>query len=237
MSIKKESTPDTAMSSGANSNLSNTSMTENTPNVKQKVSDKKSKCRNWAFVLYPESAPADWVETLQKSGLQCAISPLHNKDKNPDNTEKKAHFHIILVYSGPTSFNVVSNFTKSLNQPIPQRLESVRGYYRYLTHKDNPEKAQYNENEVQCLNGFALRDFIELTKTEVLKIKKEVIAFCRDNDIIEYADLTDILMQNEQFADWFDVVSSHTLFFNSYLKSRRHSATRYDKTTATTEKE
>lgn len=45
---------------------------------------KNIKKRNWAFVLYPESAPADWREQLQKTGLQCAISPLHDKDMNPD---------------------------------------------------------------------------------------------------------------------------------------------------------
>ena len=107
---------------------------------------KNIKKRNWAFVLYPESAPADWREQLQKTGLQCAISPLHDKDMNPDNTPKKPHYHVILTYSGPTSYNVVKALTDGFNQPIPQALEQVRGYYRYLTHKDNPEKAQYDEN-------------------------------------------------------------------------------------------
>lgn len=46
------------------------------------------KKRNWAFIVYPESAPADWKERLQAKGLQCAISPLHDKDLNPDNTLK-----------------------------------------------------------------------------------------------------------------------------------------------------
>ena len=45
--------------------------------------------------------------TAPKTGLQCAISPLHDKDMNPDNTPKKPHYHVILTYSGPTSYNVV----------------------------------------------------------------------------------------------------------------------------------
>ena len=89
---------------------------------------KNIKKRNWAFVLYPESAPADWREQLQKTGLQCAISPLHDKDMNPDNTPKKPHYHVILTYSGPTSYNVVKALTDGFNQPIPQALEQVRGY-------------------------------------------------------------------------------------------------------------
>ena len=122
------------------------------------MSSKKSntKKRQWAFVCYPESLPPDWIEILKQSGLQCAISPLHDKDINPDNTPKKPHYHVILVYAGPTTYNNVATFTASINGTIPQPLEQVRGYYRYLTHKDNPEKAQYDEKDIITLNGFGL---------------------------------------------------------------------------------
>ena len=56
------------------------------------------KKRYWAMVLYPESAPKNWRDLLRETGIQCAISPLHDKDINADNTEKKAHYHIILYY-------------------------------------------------------------------------------------------------------------------------------------------
>ena len=36
---------------------------------------KNIKKRNWAFVLYPESAPADWEEQLQK--LDCNVQSAH----------------------------------------------------------------------------------------------------------------------------------------------------------------
>ena len=45
---------------------------------------------------------------------------------NPDNTPKKPHYHVILTYSGPTSYNVVKALTDGFNQPIPQALEQVR---------------------------------------------------------------------------------------------------------------
>ena len=78
------------------------------------MATKNVKKRNWAFVLYPESAPENWRELLQQTGLQCVISTLHDKDLDPDGNPKKAHHHIILVYSGPTSFNVVKQLTESL---------------------------------------------------------------------------------------------------------------------------
>jgi len=132
------------------------------------MSDKKSsnnivKKRNWAFVVYPTkeqldilnsrydgsdgygTLPDNWIEILQLSGLQYAVSPIHDKDENPDKTIKKPHYHVIVSYGSPTTYNNVKSLTDSLNAPIPQALEQIRGYYRYLTHKDNPEKYQYDE--------------------------------------------------------------------------------------------
>ena len=77
----------------------------------------KTKKRNWGAVIYPESLPKNWLEILAETGLQIAISPLHDKDLEADGqTPKKAHYHIIFIYSGPTSFNVVQSLTKKLTQ-------------------------------------------------------------------------------------------------------------------------
>lgn len=180
------------------------------------------KKRNWTFVLYPESAPSDWLERLKLSGLMCAVSPLHDKDINPTGEKKKAHYHVLLVYSGPTTFSAVSKFTASLNATIPQALESVRGMYRYFSHKDNPEKYQYEESEITTVNGFNIADLVELTKSEVNEIKKSVLLLIRETNITEYSDLVDLLVDNEMMAE-YDVVINNTFFFNTYIGSRRNS--------------
>ena len=185
------------------------------------MATKNVKKRNWAFVLYPESAPENWRELLQQTGLQCVISPLHDKDLDPDGNPKKAHHHIILVYSGPTSFNVVKQLTESLNQPIPQALEQVRGYYRYLTHKDNPEKAQYSEDDIETINGFNIADFVELTKTEVNAYKRKLQKLIINLDIVEYCDFMDFLLDNEMWTE-YDIGSNNTYFFEKYISSRRN---------------
>lgn len=179
------------------------------------------KKRNWAFVLYPESAPADWMERLQLTGLQCAVSPLHDLDINPTGEPKKAHYHIILCYSGPTSYNVVKQLTDSLNQPIPQALEQVRGYYRYLTHKDNPEKAQYDDNDIKTINGFNIADYVELSKSEVNEIKSKLQQLIRNLNLLEYCDFMDYLMDNDCKLE-YDVASCNTYFFEKYISSRRN---------------
>lgn len=187
------------------------------------MATKSTKKRNWAFVLYPESAPSDWIIQLQQTGLPCAISPLHDRDIDPNGKPKKAHYHVIVTYPGPTTFNAVKTLTDSLHQPIPQPLESVRGYYRYLTHEDNPDKAQYNNYDIQSLNGFDYRDFVELTKTEVNKLMRELQLLIVEADICEYSDLMDYLLAiGDEGADRYDVASSHTYFFDRYITSRRH---------------
>ena len=178
------------------------------------------KKRNWAFVVYPESAPVDWIDQLTQRGVVGAISPLHDRDLNATGEPKKAHWHVIVTYEGPTAKSVVERLTGLCNAPAPIPLESVRGYYRYFTHKDNPEKAQYDESGIRTINGFSIRDFVEMTKSEVLKIKEGIIEFINLQNILEYADLIDSLMEIGA-DDWFDVASSHTMLFNNYLKSRR----------------
>ena len=181
---------------------------------------KSIKKRNWAFVLYPESAPTDWIEQLQMTGIALAISPLHNSDLDPTGEQKKEHYHIILSYDGPTSYNVIKQLTDRLNQPIPQALEQVRGYYRYLTHKGNPEKFQYDENDIRTMNGFNISNFVELTKSEVNKYKYDIQKLIKDNLIIEYSELMDIL-SDQNFGLW-EVASNHTLFFDRYITSLRN---------------
>ena len=183
--------------------------------------EKEVKKRFWTAVLYPESAPENWREEIKQSGLVFAVSPLHDRDINADGTPKKAHHHLILVYNGPTTFSNVESFLAKLNQPIPKALESVRGMYRYFTHEENPEKAQYDKNLIEHYNGFSLASFCELMKGEVVELKKSIISLIRASEITEYAELIDMLIDNEMW-DELDVAENHTFFFNTYITSRRH---------------
>jgi hypothetical protein len=185
--------------------------------------EKSIKKRNWVFVAYPESAPENWRDILRETGLQCAISPLHDRDVDSDGKKKKEHWHVILCYSGPTSYNVVARLTSSLNASIPQALEQVRGYYRYLTHKDNPEKHQYDERDISFIGGFNIADFVELSKSEVNQIKRALQSLIRTEGFTEYGDLMDYLLDNEMFSE-HDIASGHTYFFDKYIASKRYRA-------------
>lgn len=177
------------------------------------------KKRNWAFVLYPDSVPDDWVEILRLTGLEIAISPLHDKDED-EGKPKKAHWHVIAVYNGPTSSAVVERLSvEKLKGTKPIALEAVKGYYRYLTHMDNPEKAQYDESEIQLLNGFDEKNYNDLTATQKDQIKLDVIKLIEEMKIVEYRGLVLSVLDN---PDMFGIVSTQTMFFNAYLGSFRH---------------
>ena len=182
----------------------------------------KQKGRYWACVCYPESLPTNWLEILQNSGLALAISPLHDKDVNPTGEPKKPHYHLLLCYDGPTTYNNVKNLCDSLNATIPIKIESPRGMYRYHIHLDNPEKAQYDDRNRILMNGLDPANFNGLTETEQFKIKCELLQLIRDNKIYEYANLIDYLKALE-LKDYLTVAMKNTLFFNSYLSSARNS--------------
>ena len=178
------------------------------------------KKRNWGAVIYPESAPKDWLEILQLKGLSFAVSPLHDKDINPTGEVKKAHYHIILCFPGPTTDKTVNDIiVKELGQPIAIPLESVRGYYRYFTHKDNPEKYQYKSSDIQLFNAFDVTDI--MNNFEVYQSLREIQTLIIENNILEYCDLLDFLMINDKPELW-NVASSHTLVLNTYITSKRH---------------
>lgn len=179
---------------------------------------KNKKARHWAIILYPESVVEDWKSILQATGCEIAISPLHNKDFNPNGELKKEHWHIIVSYANTTTFNNVKLLTEQLNAPIPQSINSVKGAIRYFTHKDNPEKAQYDSQEIECLNGFDLDGYVELTKTEKYEIKNEIIKYIKQNNVIHYIDLvTDLQKIN---YDWFKVCVDNTILFSALVTSQ-----------------
>lgn len=177
------------------------------------------KKRNWSFLIWLDSAPNNWKDILIESGLPFAVSPLHDKDINPDNTHKKPHYHCIICYDGPTTLNCVQELTNKLNTSIPIPLESVTGMYRYFTHKDNPEKYQYNDSLIECYNSFDSLDY--LTSGEIFRKVKELHNLIRDNDITEYSSLLDFLSDNDLF-ELYIIACTKTIVLNTYITSYRH---------------
>lgn len=182
------------------------------------------KYRYWVFLIYPESAPEDWRERLRASHGAFAASPLHV----PDESETKPHYHVLYKHSGPITLDAARAFLVPLGVAANGYIEpcqNPRNYQRYLVHLDDPEKQQWAEDWhglIWSCGGFPLdltRDFSPAERAEQRRMIFELI---RDNGVTEYAQLLDGLMEIGE-VDLLDYACNHTIMFDRYLSSRRHS--------------
>ena len=178
------------------------------------------KSRTWGAVVYPESAPDNWIEILEETRIQFAVSPLHDKDVNPDGEIKKAHWHIILCLDGPVTEVAAKKLSDKVGAPNPIKLESVRGAYRYFTHMDNPDKFQYDDTDIKVFNGFDISSYISMTKEEKYEAISKIKRLIHERGIIEYIDLLDVV--EEEDYSLFKVTCDHTILITAMLRSARH---------------
>jgi len=189
------------------------------PNINPKTKQPYKRGRNWGIVVYPgDSLPKNWREIISTEPI--AVSPLHDKDVNPDGTTKKAHYHLVLNYKGNKSFEQIDEIARILRAPVPQRISSLTGAVRYLTHMDNPEKYQYDNSEIQTFGGFDLESCLALSTGDKRQTLKDMLIFISDNDIVHLKDLLDYCMSDNSPAGWFEIATERsTLVIKEYIKS------------------
>lgn len=171
---------------------------------------------NWVFILYPDSAPDGWDHLLDDMHIQILISPLHT-DLNPDNTEKKPHHHVIMMFDSVKSHEQLREITDALNCPHAQPVNSLRGHARYLCHLDNPEKKQYEPSEVRALGGVDYLSLISLASDKYEAIG-EMIDWVVENHIVSYADLLEYSRLHN--PGWFRCLcDSSSMVMIEFIKS------------------
>lgn len=183
---------------------------------------KDERTRNWTFVLYPESEPDNWRGILDSYHVPWIESPLHDADVNGDDSEKKAHRHVLIMFDGKKSYEQIKEITDSLNAPIPQKCANAVGLVRYMAHLDNPEKHQYSPLEIVGHCGADVQAYLRPTSGARHALLQEMIVYIEANDIREFSDLTLYAMQ-ERSEDWFPILADNsTVFIDRYIKSRRN---------------
>lgn len=178
----------------------------------------KGRTRNFATVIYPDSAPEGWKEILSEQFVPAFISPLHDKDTNPTGESKKPHYHVLIMFDSVKTKEQAEDIFKRIGGVGCEVVQSIRGYARYLCHLDNPEKAQYNQEDVRSMCGADYNGTIGLV-TDKYKAIGEMIDFCMTNNIYSYSKLLEYCRM-ERF-DWFRVLCDNgTIVIKEYLKSR-----------------
>lgn len=177
--------------------------------------------RNYATVVYPESAPDHWQDILSDQKIPAFISPLHDLDVDPFGEKKKAHYHVVIMYEGVKTMEQAEDLFKLIGGVGVEKVNSIRGYARYLCHLDNPEKHQYDPEAVRCLGGADFVTTIGLP-TDKYKAISEMIDYCLDHRIYSYAALLNYC-RTEHF-DWFRVLCDNgSMVMIEFLKSYRWS--------------
>lgn len=183
------------------------------------MKDKRS--NKWAFLLYQESVPDNYLEILEKMHIPFVLSPWHDKDINKETGEfKKAHKHGALYFDSLKSYSQVSELlSENLNTPSHvEIIMSPKGMYDYFTHAENSEKTLYDINDIESGCGFELEKFIiDNNYNEHLSLAIDII---EKYNFFEFRNL--VLYVRTKEPKLLNLIMDKSYFFAKYLDSRRY---------------
>ena len=183
------------------------------------MAKRESRTRNFATIVYPESAPDNWLEVLNSYHVSYAVSPLHENDLNPDGEQKKAHFHVLVMFDSVKTNEQFIEMSRTFGGVGLEKVSSLRGYARYLCHLDNPEKFQYDMNDVSCV-GCDYKELIGLP-SDKYQVIREIVEYIDNEGILYYSDLFDYASKNND--TWFRCLCDNgTYVIKEYLKSKTY---------------
>lgn len=177
--------------------------------------------RNFATVVYPESAPDGWQDILIQQFVPAFISPLHDKDINPGGEVKKAHYHVMLMFDGVKTSEQAQLIFTLIGGVGCEVVQSIRGYARYLCHLDNPEKVQYHVDDVKSFCGADYTATIGLA-TDKYKALGEMQDFCEQYNVVSFYLLSKYARTHR--TDWYRILCDcGSVYMREYLKSKQWS--------------
>lgn len=184
---------------------------------KEGLTSSAGRTRSYACVLYPESAPENWRDILSDFHIPCLISPLHDKDVNPTGEKKKAHYHVLLLFDSVKSETQAREIFEAFGGVGCEKVNSVRGYARYLCHLDNPEKFQYPMQEVTELFGADYQALIP-NNSDRYGMIKDMRFFIKTHNMTYFNQFFDYCADNND--DWFRCLcDSSAYIIKEYMKS------------------
>lgn len=183
-----------------------------------------------AGLVYPSSGDINkTIKLLIDNGLSGWVSPLHA----PDDSEKEEHYHIMNVRPDRRGLSLkmwrdiadvcgyANGYVKILDYP--------HAYARYLLHlgDNNKDKQQFPNQTVTIFgdppNYDEFKDMID-GKKKVNAVENntlaEIIKFCNDNAVSNYASLLNWCIANDM--SWFDVASHNSQVLIAYMRSMEY---------------
>lgn len=168
-------------------------MAGNSKAVQAKADAKRAgkRARAWTAIVYPDSenTPENWRDILREQLVECLISPYHDKDKNPDGEQKKPHYHIVLSFKNPTTYERACEVFEQVGAVVPPerecRVKDFRQMARYLCHMDQPDKYQYERGEVVSIGAIDY-DTLVLSGSDEIDILDDIFKAMDDYALDSY---------------------------------------------------
>lgn len=159
------------------------------------TTNRPSKCRE--VILYPDDPIHNEYITKLICDNRC-VGILHDKDIDDDGNFKKAHYHFIIKFDNTATDGTVLKILPDLNTCYIRYVKSEKGAMRYLIHADNPEKHQYNSDDLVGNKYLALKyyhsddfeaegirkilQYLDDHKSDIINTK-DIMLWCCNNDL------------------------------------------------------
>lgn len=165
------------------------------------VKNGTGRTRNYATVIYDDSC----IDKINDLHIPCFISPWHDNDINATGEKKKPHRHVLFNFDSVKSIEQVRDVVEQIGGVGCEQVDSNRAYARYLCHLDNPDKAQYNINDVLTIGGL---DYIDLINSvaSVYATLDEIIDYLLKNNV---TSLRDFILYCQDIPDWWTCIFRH----------------------------
>lgn len=195
--------------------------------MEKKQEKKTGKARAWTFALYEDSTNIEqFLENAKEEarlGLQ-ALAIRHDRDENPDGTKKKTHWHVIIMWDSPTTYNNALTVAKGLSGSdegvsIVEAVRNLSGATRYLIHMDNPEKFQYDKKDVFEFGPVEFDELINSSQNDRIELKR-MTAYIRDNAITHFDMFAYYCMDND--PTWHRILMERNTFYIRTLIQAQH---------------
>lgn len=190
---------------------------------------KEKRTRNWACIIYPRQTaedvtecPDNWAEVLEQLGVKAAVSPLHDKDLKEDGTFKKPHRHVLFSFEGVKSEKQVRELFQRIGGVGCEPINSMYAQVRYLTHKDNKDKAQYSALNVLTFGGFEYKRYVSTKEDEERECTAKMVqifGLMEERCVVDFHHVADLLWSEE--PELFGTFRRNSYFFAQYIKSKK----------------
>lgn len=173
---------------------------------------------NWACILYKESAKPQFENDISNWHIKAFLSPLHDGDFKDDGvTPKKEHWHLMVMFDNGKSYDTVKEKFVSIGGVGCEALDSKKAYARYLCHLDNPDKKQYNIENVVEFGGANYKMTIQGGKDKC-EIYAKIMDYIDDCNFRSYSQLLRYARRLE--PEWFAVLCKNGMVIKDYLRSK-----------------